>query len=286
MTNVVVCFGLLTLDHMLRVDRLPGSNEKIVAAASDFDFGGPAANAAATAAALGSQCRLITATGEGPLTRLATDRLSAQGVEVRDLLAHEPGDPAISTVLITKATGDRAVVSINATGVRDDLVLEGDELDSASLLLVDGHHMQSATELARVAQDRGIPVLFDGGSWKPGTDELVRHVDIAVVSGDFVVPQRDDVAGYLSDAGCRFVARTAGPKPIVAAAGPWPFEVEVAKVDDVEDTLGAGDVLHGALAHYFASGPGDFEEALRSAAVVASESCRYPGAHGWFGRLS
>lgn len=48
------------------------------------------------------------------------------------------------------------------------------------------------------------------------------------------------------------------------------------------DTLGAGDVFHGAwLAHVGRFGLDDFVAGLRFAARIASLSCRYPGAHEW-----
>ena len=51
MTALLVCCGLATLDVVQVVDRLPAADEKVVARSLDVTFGGPAANAAATAAA-------------------------------------------------------------------------------------------------------------------------------------------------------------------------------------------------------------------------------------------
>ena len=53
---------------------------------------------------------------------------------------------------------------------------------------------------------------------------------------------------------------------------------------DVVDTLGAGDVLHGALAHHMArsyQGPESVPGLLRAASVVASASVGRAGARGW-----
>lgn len=53
----------------------------------------------------------------------------------------------------------------------------------------------------------------------------------------------------------------------------------------VADTLGAGDVLHGALTHYLAAQgeltPYGFGEALRAAAVVAARACASFGTRAW-----
>src|SRR5690554_2563571 len=77
----------------------------------------PAATAAATTVALGAAVRLVTAVGSGPLADAVLADLAVAGVEAVD--AVPPGRraearPAVSTVLVTAATGERAVVSTNA----------------------------------------------------------------------------------------------------------------------------------------------------------------------------
>ncbi len=52
----------------------------------------------------------------------------------------------------------------------------------------------------------------------------------------------------------------------------------------VADTVGAGDVLHGALAHHLAGSQPtseSFAEALRAAAAVASRACASFGTRAW-----
>ena len=192
-TALLVCCGLATLDVVQVVDRLPAADEKIVARSLDVTFGGPAANAAATAAALGVRTVLVTALGTGPVADLVRSGLAAAGVEVVDLL-DGPGTPAVSTVLVTRGTGERAVVSVNAVGV-PDLSARARALGvhaDATTLLVDGHHLGAARVLAADAAARGVPVLLDGGSWKPGLDELLAAVDHAVLSADFRLPDGTD----------------------------------------------------------------------------------------------
>jgi sugar/nucleoside kinase (ribokinase family) len=77
----------------------------------------------------------------------------------------------------------------------------------------------------------------------------------------------------------RVVAQTHGAEPIDLSVATRTSRVEVPVVDAV-DTLGAGDVLHGAYAHYRAAGE-DPEESLRRAAQVASFRCRFPGSRTW-----
>jgi len=312
---LLVCCGLATLDVVQVVDAVPGANQKVVAQDLTVTFGGPAANAAATAVALGVPTRLVTALGRSPIADLVREGLADAGVEVVDLLADRPGAPAVSTVLVTRATGERAVVSVNATATGDLSVKERvDELlAGGTAVLVDGHHLSAAVELAARAD---APVLLDGGSWKPGLDGLLQHVDHAVLSADFrlpasLVPAGDpdpggapgsvaDLLALVAALGPTFVAQSSGAGPVhvlappsttvhgaVAPQGEQPLVVRpmvvhppVVPADEVVDTLGAGDVLHGAMAAALARGI-DPLAALAQGVARASESVRHAGALGW-----
>ena len=81
-------------------------------------------------------------------------------------------------------------------------------------VLVDGHHLSVAVPLAAAARARGIPVLADGGSWKPGLDTLLGHVDVLVASADFRSPAGDGVDELLA-LGPTWVARSAGAGAVV-----------------------------------------------------------------------
>lgn len=282
--TLLVCCGLATLDVVQVVEHVPGPNEKLVARDLSVTFGGPAANAAATAVALGVPTILVTALGAGPVADLVRSGLVAAGVSVVDLRAGVPGSPAVSTVLVTRSTGERAVVSVNATGTADLADAASavvDVLDGAGALLVDGHHLAAAEVLARAA---AVPVVLDGGSWKPGLERLLAHVDHAVLSGDFAMPStEDDLLAAVAALGPASVARSSGSGPVRLLVGGRLVEIVPPQVTDVVDTLGAGDVLHGGIAASLARGS-DIEQAVRDGVRLASESVRHAGALGWTSR--
>ncbi|MDT0166911.1 PfkB family carbohydrate kinase [Actinotalea sp. AC32] len=308
-TARVLACGLATLDVVQTVDRVPRPDEKVVARDLLVAAGGPATNAAVTCALLGLDARLLTRVGDSPVGRVIAGDLARRGVEVVDVAA--PGaSPAVSTVLVTAATGERAVASVNATRERDDGAQAraadrdtrvADALDGVAAVLVDGHHLDLAVPVARAARSRGIPVLLDGGSWKPGLEDLLAHVDVAVLSADLRVPPDhagDDGADGTDDGdlaavarlGPRVVARSHGADPVHVLVDGRRLTVPVLPVA-VVDTLGAGDVLHGALLAWWArhhpgpdaqgAGATDPVAGLRFASGVASRSCGAGGAHGW-----
>ncbi|ADG74213.1 PfkB domain protein [Cellulomonas flavigena DSM 20109] len=297
MPDRLVCCGLATLDVTQVVDRLPAPDEKVVADGLAVTFGGPAANAAAVAVGLGVRATLVTVLGSGPLADVARAGLAEAGVDVVDLLPDAPGALPVSTVLVTRATGERAVVSVNGARVADLPRPDAGALTGAGALLVDGHHPDAALALAATARAAGVPVLLDGGSWKPSTPDLLALVDHAVLSADFTVPGGRAAAGAdpdLVDAlldevaalGPSFVARSAGPRPVrvrrSTAGGPVRSYLQPPTVrpGEVVDTLGAGDVLHGAMAAALAAGD-DPLAALTRGVDAATRSVRHPGARGW-----
>jgi len=75
------------------------------------------------------------------------------------------------------------------------------------------------------------------------------------------------------------IAVTRGARSIIGWERGRSFEIEIATID-AADTLGAGDVLHGAFCYHFAR-TRQFESALRIAAEVATRSCQSHGIRSW-----
>ncbi len=275
MAQGVVCCGLTTVDLVYAVEEMPRANHKITSRSVRLDVGGPAANAARTAAALGADVRLVTVLGSSQFADLARGLL--EGIEVVDLAPEEYQMPISSVVL--DPDGNRQVVSQNARGLTR--TAEPPAVAGADVLLVDGHLMDAAIRMAREAESAGIPVVFDGGSYKPGTEELLAHVDAAAVSADFAFPRGGDTLLRILDLGADLALQTHGAEPIVVETVRGRRWVPVPQVE-VVDTLAAGDVFHGALAYAYARGDKQ-QAAIEFAIEVAARSVQAEGALGWTG---
>ena len=270
--------GLTTLDLQYRLPHYPAPNSKHKVAETEISLGGPAANAAATFAFLGGKSSFCTVLGEHALTSFFAEQFRAYQVEAIDLSPASPHLPTLASVLTSADNGDRTIV----TNIRQAAKLELDRIpkdQSWDIILVDGFHMEAAIELARWGRWKQIPVVLDGGSWKEGMEELLSYIDIAICSADFQVASGEELFRYIAERGVTAIAQSRGGKEILSMQGEKRSAIAVPQVE-VVDTLGAGDVLHGAFCWYYAQG-GDFEDALRRAAEVASESCRYFGAKTW-----
>ena len=282
--------GLATVDLIHRVAQPVGVDEKRTALSQEVVAGGPAANAAVTFALLGGDPVLVTDLGDHALAELVRQDLQTYGVRVRAVDPGSPVMPAVSSIRVLDATGERSVVSVNAsTRTVAAPPWLPDALDGTDVLLLDGHHPLLAVAAARAARDRNVPVVLDAGSWKPILDELLPLVDIAVCAGDFTVPGAVDPATALLDRGVGAVAVSRGGQPLRWWAQGRSGEVPVPDVE-VRDTLGAGDVLHGAFAFEHARSAGgsagligstDLAGQLARAARVASQRCTFTGIGTW-----
>ena len=258
----VLCVGLTTVDVSQRVVEFPVPGEKVQSLDVHLAPGGPAANAARAVAALGHRAVLLTALG-GELGDFARARLHP--VEVHSVGS---GGPALSMVAVRERDGERTVVSRNSAGFDAEVAVDPELVAAADVVLVDGHLGPLAVRAARHARRAGVPVVLDGGSWKPVLDDLLPLVDVAACSAAFELSEAE-----LHARGVPLVIRTHGPRPVTWSRGGVTGSQAVGVVE-ARDTNGAGDVWHGALAVAVAEGLA-VHDAVRSANEVAAVRVRH-----------
>jgi len=105
--------------------------------------------------------------------------------------------------------------------------------------------------------------------------------DYVICSANFYPPgcdSADAVINRLHGWGVPHVAITQGCKPIWVSSQGQRSLISVPSVA-VVDTLGAGDVIHGAFCHFILRQ--GFEAAIAAAAIVATQSCQRFGTRQW-----
>lgn len=266
--------GLMTLDCIYQAQRPPQANEKLVADAAMMAAGGPATNAAVAFAALGGEATILAAVGQHPMTALLREDMEQVGVTVYDLVPQRHEPPPISSIVVSHG-GERAVISLNAVGLQVEPPRV--ELTDIDVVLVDGHQMALSHQVAMAAQEMDIPIVVDAGSWKPGFEKVLSLAQVVIASANFQPPGAANALDYLQDLGIPYVAITHGERPIILSDQGKVRELSV-ETTTVVDTLGAGDIFHGAFCH---SWNGNFVTALNKASQVASLSCQYFGTREW-----
>jgi sugar/nucleoside kinase (ribokinase family) len=279
--------GLATVDISYTVDEIPRRNQKISVPTQLITAGGPATNAAATFAFLGGRSTLVSAVGSHALAKIVREDLAHSSIRLHDMAGGRREALPISSAMVHRASGDRTVVSANAA-VFSPVKAEFDSkwLRGPEIVEVDGQYMGLCIAAARAAHQRGIPVVLDSGSWKPGMTKLLPFLDSAICSGDFRPPgcrSENDVLEFLAGRHIPRVAITRGNSSIRFLDGGRSGEIRVRQVRPI-DTLGAGDIFHGAYCYYACQAGTSFREALKAASEVASFSIRYAGTRSWMSR--
>jgi sugar/nucleoside kinase (ribokinase family) len=278
-----VFLGLATVDFIYAVESIPRENQKLVAHRQEILCGGPAANAAIACAFLGGPATLVSAVGAHPLASVIREELEQFHIPLMDLDPSSAEMPPVSSILVSQGSGNRTVISGHATRKQAPReAFDAAVLKNAALLMVDGHQMSCAIRAAAEAKAVGIPVVLDGGSWKDQTDKLLAHTRAVICSEDFRPPGTENVRNviaYLLDHGVEAAAITRGAKPVLWATRQEEGEVTVPVIAAV-DTLGAGDIFHGAFCHRAMKGA-SFVDSLKFAVEVAAYSCQSFGTRAW-----
>jgi sugar/nucleoside kinase (ribokinase family) len=277
--------GLVTLDLIYLTATLPNPNQKLVALDYSLAAGGPATNAAIAFQHLSNSARLMGVIGCHLVSRFVLAELEEYQIEILDLQSQSQAPLPTSSILVTQATGERAVVSINAVRTQaQPEQIPTKALEGVDIVLIDGHQMSVGYAIAERARAQGIPVVVDGGSWKPDFEQVLSQATHVICSEQFYPPNcqtQIEVMDYLQSLGIPQVAITNGSQPILwrsqnqsSSSG----ELAVPQIKPV-DTLGAGDIFHGAFCHFILRF--DFQTALGRAAQVAARACQSFGTRQW-----
>lgn len=296
--------GLTTLDFIYKTQKYPQQNEKIVATDNTIAAGGPVTNASVTFSHLQNQAHLLSVIGQHAIANLIKADLEKYNIQIHDLDVDRLSSPPVSSIIITENTGQRAVISINATKSQAKTTALSNNiisnlLEDIDIILIDGHQISISEKIAQQAKLKNIPVVIDGGSWKEGFEKILPYVDYAICSANFFPPQgrsQQDVFNYLQQHGIKNIAITQGEKNIIYLENESKGEIKIKSIKAIAgsilqskinesgtlgaiDTLGAGDIFHGAFCHYILHQ--NFQDALSSASKIATRACQYFGTRSW-----
>jgi len=179
----VLCVGHASYDLVFSVSHHPAEDEKIFADAFLACGGGPAANAAVTAARLGFTASFAGYLGHDLYGEKHYQELVGQGIDTH-LVVRGLSPTPLSTILV-KPGGKRALINYKG----ETQALPAEALDFSSIrpkaVLFDGHEPLLSVSLAQRTRREGIPSVLDAGSVHEGTLALMELVDYLVCSEKF-----------------------------------------------------------------------------------------------------
>ncbi len=283
MTAEVVCVGIAVLDEVFAVDDLPAGPGKYRAHHRVEVGGGVAANAAVTVARLGGTARFVGRVGDDEAGERILAGLRAEGVDA-SAVERVAGEASPVSAVLVDGAGERLIVNHAGPGLFSAGRAGADQVAGAGAVLADMRWKGGSLGALRAARAAGIPAVLDCDHDPAGREELLAaatHVVFALptlarFTGVPDAPGALAAAAWHTDA---WVAATAGAAGVHWLDGGEARHLAAFEVG-VVDTLGAGDVFHGAFALALAEGR-PVAEALRFAAAAAAIKCtRFGGRAG------
>jgi len=281
MTARVICAGTAVLDQVYAVDALPSAAGKHFARAYEERPGGPSAIAAATVARLGGAAVWWGRVGEDAAGTRLLDALAGAGVETGGAGRVPGGRTPVSAVVID-AGGERLIVNYTDPDLDPDPgFLPLGRIADAGAVLADSRWPAGGRAVLAAARAAGVPAVLDADATPDGAaGDLMRQASHVVFSAQGLAQttgERDPAAGLAaarssSDA---FLAVTLGAEGCLHDGPHGRGHVPAVPVRAV-DTLGAGDVFHGAFALALAEDR-DAVAALTFASAAAAGKCAAGG---------
>jgi sulfofructose kinase len=281
----VTCVGIAIMDLVFGVENLPTGTGKQFATEFLEIGGGPAATAAVAVSRLGAECDLWSRVGDDATGDKIIDEISAYGVGtsfVRKLV----GAKSTLAAVIVDSAGERAIVSYTDPAlIQDPSWLPTDKLAGTGCVLADCRWVAAVKEVFPKANKLGVPTLLDGDlTPDKAVCELAPLASHVVFSQGGLtqftgIEDPDESLKVASSKLDGWVCVTLGDK-----GSRWVENGEVVSDPgfrvDVIDTVGAGDVFHGAFAVALAEGMSG-RPAVRFASAAAALKCtRFGGRAG------
>lgn len=271
----VLIVGMAVMDFVFYVDAFPTGGLKHRARDAEVVGGGCAANAAVAIARLGGTAMLSTRLGDDRIGNVIRDDLEGEQVDMS--LSDVSGTKSSYSSILIDSTGERQIMNYRGK----DLVATPEHLTNApdvDAVLADTRWSEGARKAMELAQARGVPGILDveapaePDAFGPASHLAFSQQGLAHFYPDMPPPVA--IARVAEDFG-GWVCVTMGEDGVAWHGDKGAGHVPAHDVE-VVDTLGAGDVWHGAFALQLAEGAGEVE-AIRFANAVAALKCTQKG---------
>jgi sulfofructose kinase len=281
----ILCVGIPVRDLTFRVQGVPARGSKENASHFEEICGGNALNAAIGIVRLGGRASICGPIGDAKETssRYIFEKLAHEGIETRDII-HMPGLVTPISAIMIDPSGERTIVTFRDPELWKVKLPSADTLlEDCDAILTESRCAEFCTGLCAEARRRGIPVIVDADRAMSLREGLLTASSHLVFSSE-PLQETADVADdgealkKLSKLTPSFLAGTRGAQGTIWLDEKGNLQQTPAFPVHTVDTLGAGDVFHGAFALAVTENQ-ELREALRFASAAAALKCtRFGGA--------
>ena len=180
----VLGMGVTGIDLLAYVDAYPAPDSKI--RTSDFKVkgGGNAGNTLTALSRLGVHAEIFTKVGDDAYGKMIVDELAADGLDTRRVIRKAGISSPFTYVIVDTASQTRTCLHTPSEDMTEEEILPS-LLDGVDFLHLDGRNTLAAIKLARLARERGIPVMLDAEKDRPHLKELVPLCDYLATNTAF-----------------------------------------------------------------------------------------------------
>jgi sugar/nucleoside kinase (ribokinase family) len=279
----ILCIGIPVRDLTFRVEAVPERGSKANAGHFAEICGGNALNAAIAIARLGGRVSFAGPMGDAQETssHFILERMAQEGIEATHIVRMPGLSTPVSAIMI-EPSGERTLTIYRDPRLWSMKLPDADQLlADCQAVLVESRCAAFCTDLCVEARRRGIAVLV-------GVDRAMALTDGLLTAAShllFASAQLQETAGVADDGEAlrhlsrltpAFLAATRGPRGTIWLNERGELDEAPAFPVEAIDTLGAGDVFHGAFTLRLSEG-GDVREALRFATAAAALKCTRHG---------
>jgi sugar/nucleoside kinase (ribokinase family) len=272
-------------DLAFKTPGVPARGSKENATGFDEICGGNALNAAIGIVRLGGRASICGPMGDAKETssRFIFDQMAHEGIDTTHLI-HMPGLVTPISAVMIDTSGERTIVTFRDPELWKVKLPDANTLlDDCHAILTESRCAEFCTELCAEAVRRGIPVVVDvdrAMSLREGLLNASTHLVFSSEPLQETADESDDGEALKKIARLTksFLAGTRGARGTIWLDEHGQLRETPAFPVHTVDTLGAGDVFHGAFALAITEGQ-ELRQALRFASAAAALKCtRFGGA--------
>src|SRR5712692_3312040 len=251
----ILCIGMPVRDLTFRIQELPERGFKVNASHFDEICGGNALNAAIGIVRLGGRASICGPMGDASeiSAKYILDKLAHEGIDTKHIVRMPGLVTPISNIMIDPS-GERTIVTFRDPELWKVRLPDADELlEDCHAILTENRCAEFCTDLCAEARRRGIPVVVDVDRTMSLREGLLTASSHLVFSSEAL----QATAGIADDGEALKKIAKLTPSCLAGTRGPqgtiWRDENGTLRQTPAfpvhtVDTLGAGDVFHGAFA--------------------------------------
>lgn len=281
----ILCVGMPVRDLTFRVPGVPARGSKEHASHFDEICGGNALNAAIGIVRLGGRASICGPIGDARETssRFIFEQMAHEGINTKHIVHMRGLVTPISAIMIDPS-GERTIVTFRDPELWKVELPDVDALlEDCDAILTESRCAEFCTDLCAEARRRGIPVIVDVDRAMSLREGLLTASSHLVFSSEPLQETADvsddgEALQKIAKLTPSFLAGTRGPRGTIWLDEHQDLQETPAFPVHTVDTLGAGDVFHGAFALAITEQQ-EVRQALRFASAAAALKCtRFGGA--------